>query len=194
MTAEGRPAVMGQFFRFDNRGRRLKKHALHSLAAGPLEAKFQDRLAWAPEEPGVVWKTFPDAPAVAGTGKERLRQMKQLAASFRVTLRDAKDQATELRLAPRPLYEYAAPKDGVTDGVVFSYLVATDPEAILLVEAFDEGAKTGFRYAFARFHFLRLTATLGDKTVWDAEADPSMILNTFAKPESMKKVYNSFLK
>jgi hypothetical protein len=36
-------------------------------------------------------------------------------------------------------------------------------------------------------------AALADKTVWDAEYDPSMINNPFARPETMKKVYNSFL-
>jgi hypothetical protein len=193
LDADGRPAVVGQFFRFDNRGRRLKKHALHSLAPGEIEAKFNDKLAWAPETAGVEWKSFPDAPAPAATQKERVLQMRQLARPFKVNLIDPKDKATELRLAPRPLFEYAAPKAGVTAGAVFSYVVATDPEAILLVEAFDEKGKAGFRYAFARFHYWRLTAALGDKTVWDVEYDPSMILNTFGKPDSVKKVYNRYL-
>ncbi len=189
---EGRPAVVGQFFRFGVRGQRLKKHALHSLVQGPLEAKFQEKLAWAPEKPGIEWKPFPDAPAVAATHKERLLQMRQLVRTFKVNLIDPRDKPTELRLAPRPLYEYAAPRAGVTDGVFFSYLIATDPEAILLVEAFDEGGKTGFRYAFARFHYWRLTATLGDKTVWDVEHDPIMGGNRFGNPDAIKKVYNSY--
>jgi hypothetical protein len=65
LTAEGRPAVMGQFFRHDSRKGRLKKHALHSLAAVALEAKFNNKVAWTPEQPGIEWKSFPDAPAVA---------------------------------------------------------------------------------------------------------------------------------
>jgi hypothetical protein len=189
---EGRPVAIGQFFRFNVRDRRVKKHALHSLSAGPLEAKFHDRLAWAPEQPGIAWQPFPDAPAVAARRPERLLQMRQLARSFKVKLTDPKDQATNLRLAPRPLFEYSAPGAGVTDGLIFSYLIATDPEAILLIEAFDENGKTGYRYAFARFHFQRLTATLGNDTVWDAAYDPSMMRNTFGNPEAVKKVYNSF--
>lgn len=192
LTDEGRPAVMGQFFRFNIGERRLKKHALHSLAAGPLEAKFRDKLAWAPETPGVEWKAFPDAPAPAAAPKERLIQMRQLVRPFKVSLIDTKDQATELRLAPRPLYEYAAPKAGVTSGGIFSYVIATDPEAILLVEAFDEGGKTGFRYALARFHYFRLTATLSDKPVWDVPYEPVMLRNTLGNPDALKKVYNSY--
>jgi hypothetical protein len=119
--------------------------------------------------------------------------MRQLARPFRVKLVDPKDKVTELRLAPRPLFDYSAPRAGVTDGAIFSYLVATDPEAILLVEAFDEAGKTGFRYAFARFHFWRLTATLDDRTVWDAEPDLAMIGNPFGNPATIKRVYNSFV-
>ena len=190
---EGRPAVMGQFFRHNSRIGRQKKHALHSLMSVPLEGKFHGHVAWTPEQPGIEWKSFPVSPAVAATKKERLLQMRQLARPFQVKLTDSKERTTDLRLAPRPLFEYSAPRAGVTDGVIFSYLVATDPEAILLVEAFEEEGKTGFRYAFARFHFWKLTATLAEKTVWDVEYDPSMINNPFARPETMKKVYNSFI-
>jgi hypothetical protein len=189
---EDRPAVMGQFFRFDVRDSRPKKHALHSLMPVPLEAKFHDKLAWTPDQPGIEWKSFPDAPAVAKTRNERLLQMRPLVRRFQVNLIDPRDKVTELRLAPRPLFEYSAPKAGVTDGAIFSFIVATDPEAILLVEAFDEQGKTGFRYAFARFHFWRLTATLGDRTVWDVEYDPIMNGNRFGNPDAMKKVYNSY--
>lgn len=195
LDADGRPAVMGQFFRHDARQGRLKKHALHSLALGALEAKFHDRVAWTPEDPGIEWKSFPKAPAVGATPKDRLFQMKQLSRLFKVGLTNPrdKDKPIELRRLDRPLFEYAAPKQGVTDGTIFSFVVATDPEAILLIEAFDENGKTGFRYAFARFHFWRLTAALDDKPVWAVEFDPSMINNPFARPETMKKVYNSFL-
>ena len=193
LDASERPAVVGQFFRFNVNDRRVKKHALHSLAAVPLDAKFHDKAAWTPEQPGIEWKPLADAPAVAATQKERLIQMRQLARPFKVSLFDQKEKATELRLAPRPLFEYSAPKVGVTDGAIFSYVVATDPEAILLIEAFDEKGKTGFRYAFARFHFWGLTAKFGDKTVWSVEFDESQVNNTIGRADTVKKVYNSFL-
>jgi hypothetical protein len=63
---------------------------------------------------------------------------------------------------------------------------------MLLIEAFDDKGETGFRYAFARFHFWKLTATDGERTVWDVEYDPSMSGTTFANPATLKKVYNSF--
>jgi hypothetical protein len=187
-----RPAAIGQFFRFGVRGRRLTKHALHSLSSAPLEARFGDVLAWAPEKPGIEWKLFSDSPAPGPTHTNRLLQMRQLARRFKLVLTSPADKSTELRLAPRPLFEYSAPKSGVTDGVILSYVVATDPEAILLIEAFEEKGETGFRYAFARFHFWKLTATDGERTVWEVAHDPSMSGNTFANPETLHRVYNSF--
>lgn len=196
LDADGRPAVMGQFFRYTTAQRgRVKKHALHSLVQGELEAKFNDKLAWAPETPGVEWKSFPDTPAPAAAQKERLLQMKQLAQRVRVDLINPreKDKPIELRRLDRPLFEYSAPKAGVTTGAIISYVVATDPEAILLMESFDEKGKTGFRYAFARFHYWALKARLGDKTVWDAELDLTMQNNTIGRKDTLNRIYNSFV-
>ena len=187
-----RPAAIGQFFRFTIRGTRLTKHAFHSLSGEPLEARFAEVVAWAPEKPGIEWKPFSDAPAPGPTRTSRLLQMRQLARRFKLTLISPRDKSEELRLAPRPLFEYSAQRSGVTDGVILSYVVATDPEAILLIEAFDEKAQTGFRYAFARFHFWRLTAADGDRTVWDVAYDSDMAGNSFANPDTVYKVYNSF--
>jgi hypothetical protein len=188
-----RPAVMGQFFRFDNNVRRLKKHALHLLTNEPLEAKLNSRLAWTPEQNGVEWKSFLDSPNVATKHLERQLQMRQLAKRFQLKLIDPKDEKTDLRLAPRPLYEYAAPLEKITDAAIFSFVVATDPEAILLIEAFEERGKASYRYAFARFHFWRLTATLNEKTVWDVEFDAAMPRNTLGQADTIKRIYNSYL-
>ena len=192
---DGRPAVMGQFFKYDAKKGRVKKHALHSLAAVELEAKVNDKIAWAPVAPGVEWKSFPDAPAVAVNQKDRLLQMKQLAQRVQVNLINPRDKEKpiELRRLDRPLFEYSALKAGATTGAIFSYVVATDPEAILLIGSFDEKGKTGFRYAFARFHFWGLTAKIGERTVWDVEFDESQINNTIGRADTVKKVYNSFL-
>ena len=189
---EGRPAVIGRIFQYQMSGRSVKKHSLHSLVPVELEAKFGDKLAWTPDKPGIEWKAVPDVPAVAATQKERLAQLRQLAKPFKVNLTDRKEKVTELRLAPQPVYEYSAPKAGVTDGAIFTFLVGNEPQAILLVEAFDEKGKTGFRYAFARFNFQKMAAKLGDKTVWEVEYDPLMSGNKIGNPEAMKQVYNSF--
>jgi hypothetical protein len=189
---EDRPAVIGRIFQYQQSGGAVKKHALHSLVQVELEAKLGDKLAWAPNKPGVEWKAVPDAPAVAATQKERLAQLRQLAKPFKVAQTYSKEKATDMRLAPQPVYEYSAPKAGVTDGAIFAYLVGNEPQAILLVEAFEEKGKAGFRYAFARFNFQKQTAKLGAQTVWEVEYDPVMSSNKIGNPEAMKHVYNSF--
>lgn len=59
-------------------------------------------------------------------------------------------------LAPRPLFEYASPKAGIIEGVIFSFGVATDPEVLLLLEAFEENRDATVR--LARMTFNRSTS------------------------------------
>src|SRR5215471_3879288 len=88
---DDRPAAIGQFFRFTIRGTRLTKHALHSLSSEPLEARFGEVVAWAPDKPGIEWKVFSDIPAPGPTRTSRLLQMRQLARRFKLTLISPRD-------------------------------------------------------------------------------------------------------
>jgi hypothetical protein len=188
-----RPVAMGQFFRFNSpAGQRLTKHAFHSLSSANLKASSQEAVAWAPASPGLDWKKLADAPEPAETAGARLLQMRQLARRFQVTLTNPKQERTELRLMPRPLLEYSAPNDGLLNGAILSFVVATDPEAILLVEAVEEQGRRHFRYAFARFHFQQLTATDGKQEVWNVDYDPSLMRNNPGDPATMGKIYSSF--
>ncbi len=95
-----------------------------------------------------------------------------------------------------PLFEYSSPKQKVIDGAIFSFAVATDPEVLLLVEAFEDdlnGSKrTGFRYAFARFHYWNVAVFEGDKKAWEAPLDKSHETNEIGSPENIGKIYNSY--
>ena len=82
--------------------------------------------------------------------------------------------------------------DVVVQALTFPTFPVERPRRGYTFEAFDGRGKAGFRYAFARFHFWRLTARVGDRTVWDVEHDPVMNGNRFANPAAMKKVYNSY--
>jgi hypothetical protein len=190
---EDRPAVIGQFFSLNSRDVRVTKHAFHSLLDDRLTAQFDSSVVWAPEPPGLQWKSFDATPTMGANHVARKLQMRQLARRFQVVLTLVNGDRTELRLAPRPLIEYASPKQGVLDGIILSYVIATDPEAILLIEAFQDDRQSGFRYAFARFHFRQLTASEGDREVWRVEYDASMMNNLPGSPETMKKIYNSFI-
>lgn len=195
-TQGGRPLVISSAFTYELGDRVREKHEFHSLADVELIATYDGTLAWNPKSRGITWTDFQDAPRPASSHRTRLLQMRQLATRFRAVLTDPKDEKTELRLAPRPLLEYAAPKEGITDGVLLSFVVATDPEALLLIEAFDQQrdgmAAVGFRYAFARFHYWELTALEHDRKVWEAPLDRSHETNKIGDAENLGKTYNSF--
>ncbi len=191
-----RPYVIGTFFSYGAGDREHVKHEFHSLASTPLQATFDGVPAWTPSEPGVDWKDIPDVPDPGTARIGRLLQMRQLARNFRAELTSPKNERNELRLAPRPLYEYSSPETGVLDGAILSFVVATDPEALLLMEAYDEERNgkhaRGFRYAFARFHYWELTASLGEDKVWHMPLDKSHENNNLGSRENLSKVYNSF--
>lgn len=197
-THEGRPLAIGSLFTYGYDGKIYTKHELHSLAPGPLRASYNGTLGWTPKEPGVEWTDFKgeNAQQPGSTRTARLLQMRQLARNFRAELYDPKEQRTELRLAPRPLYDYSAPKAGVLDGVLLSFVVATDPEVLMLLEAYDEDRggqrATGFRYGFARFHYWHVAAFDGDRKVWEATLDKSHEQNQLGDRENISKIYNSF--
>lgn len=189
------PQAIGSLFTYEYNAKVYKKFEFHSLASGPLNMTFEGQAAWTPKEPGLKWQTFQDAPEPGTTHVNRLLQMRQLARRFRAELVNPDGDKNELRLAPRPLYEYASPKKGVIDGVIFSYVVATDPEVLMLVETFDEDqdkTRTGFRYAFARFHYWKVAAYEGDRLIWEAALDKTQESNYVGDRENIGKVYNSF--
>jgi hypothetical protein len=190
---EGVPVVVGQLFRFTSpRGVRQTKHAFHSLFDGPVRATDDGAVAWAPTQPGIKWQWLTDFATPAESSSGRLLQMRQAARRFRVTLTSPKQQVTELRLTPRPLLDYAAPTRGLLQGTMMSFVVATDPEAILLLEAVETSGQRRYRYAFARFHFQELKAMDGETEVWHVDYDPSLMQNQPGTPATMSKPYNSF--
>lgn len=193
---DGRPLAIGSLFTYELNSKVFEKHEFHSLADGPLRATFDGTLAWTPQQAGITWHDFENAPAPANNHVARLLQMRQLSRNFRAELVDLQDQRNELRLAPRPLFEYSSPHSGVVDGVIFSFVVATDPEVLLLMEAYDEdrnGSRvSGFRHAFARFHYWHVAAYEGDRKVWDAPLDRTHEQNPIGNPANINKTYNSF--
>lgn len=193
---DGRPLAIGSLFTYEFSEKVYVKHEFHSLSTKPLKSVFDGKLAWTPKSAGIEWRPFKEAPEPGTTHTARLLQMRQLSRPFRAQLTSPKNERTELRLVSRPLLEYSSPKNGVIDGAIFSYAVATDPEVLLLVEAFEEtvdGAKqSGFRHAFARFHYWNVVVFDGDKRVWDAPVDLTHETSDIGQKPNVDKIYNSY--
>ncbi|HEV3023385.1 MAG TPA: hypothetical protein VGX76_13000, partial [Pirellulales bacterium] len=124
---------------------------------------------------------IPDAPAPETTRVGRLRQMKSLAEQFQSTLVGWKADNTdreELRLLPRPLFRYEVDEaadvtNAIVDGAVFAFVMGTDPESLLSIEAVVDGKMMNWQYAFARRTSGELEGRLDGRVVWKAPRYPA---------------------
>jgi hypothetical protein len=151
-------------------------HDFESLSRDKIVARKGDALVWQPQEPGVKFAPIPDAPEPEKSPTQRLRQMKTLAEQFQSVMLGWKADSTdreELRLLPRPLYRYEPKEGAVIDGAVFAFVMGTDPESLLLIEAVrDEEGKATWQFAFARRTSGELEGRHQDKIVWHADRFP----------------------
>ncbi len=186
------PAVIGTFFTYVYEGEVRAKHELQSVADSPLQATFDGKVAWTPSKAGVQWKDIDVGRPPADSRAANLTQMRSLARRFSVRMTDPEDEVSDLRLLPRPLLRFAAPDQNVWDGALFSFAVATDPEAFLLVRVSGEPNAKKWQYAFARFNNNQIEATLDGNSVWKVEYDSGMMMNRLGDKEHFHKIYNSF--
>jgi len=70
---------------------------------------------------------------------------------------------------PQPLYRYPEDTAGASDGAMFVFALATDPELVLLIEDAADGDKPVWKVAFARFGNLAMAVKDGDQTLWTCE-------------------------
>jgi hypothetical protein len=174
-TDRGRPEAMASIFQDRNN----VCHEFGSLARSTkIVVRDNSRVVWSPGKAGVEFRDLPDAPAPAGERAARLRQMKSLAGRFgaRLPAPNVGDGNPEvLRLLPSPLYRYDLKdtKDTIPtlrDGGMFAFVMGTDPEVVLLLEAVEREGKGVWQYAFARATSYAAEAGLGDAVVWSVAA------------------------
>lgn len=189
---DGRPEVIGGVFTFRRGGFIHRKHQYHSLAACPLTAEFRGERVWAPKSAGVTFRPVPEAPEPAATARQRLTQMKNLARDFSARLIDNNNQLKELRLVTQPLIRYEPKDKRIVDGGLFAFVVGTDPEAILLLEARTENERTAWTYAMARYHFADLKASYKGREIWHAETLPGMAGADLGELTYQDSVYASY--
>jgi hypothetical protein len=171
-VAKGRPEAVVAIYPW----RGLFCHEFDSLSRGTIVAKRDEKRIWNPETPGLQFRPIDDAPAPDSTRRGRLRQMKALSKQFKATLLGWKtdnSQREELRLMTTPLYRYKIEKpDKVLDGVIFAYASGTDPEVLLLIEAFGDAGQYRWEYAFVRRSSGGLQGRFRSQIVWAAKMHP----------------------
>jgi hypothetical protein len=189
-TREGRPLVVGGFDNWFS-PRPWMQHEFHSLAEGPLSAKFHRDSVWTTEEAGLKFVAVPNAAAPTADEVQQRLQLRKLASEFSAAARYRNETSdTELRLLPRPIHGYTAPKQGIMKGGLFAFVRSTDPELLLLIEARGKDAATArWQFAAARMtNMAELRLRHRDKQVWEAELLPWRDVN-----DSHKLAYTAFI-
>ncbi len=176
-TAQGRPeAVMSIFKAWDPPD---GFHAeMHSLSLENLEAERNGTIVWAPSQAGISIRDVPAAPQPADSAVRRLSQMRSLAMEFEAELTDKRrnnsGERQALRLLTQPLHRYQGGTDSDwMDGAVFGFVLGTDPEALLLIEARNAGGSTKWQYGLARMNNDSMAVSHKRREVWRVEHQES---------------------
>ncbi|OWK45258.1 hypothetical protein FRUB_01589 [Fimbriiglobus ruber] len=165
----GRPRALLKVYTYDNEH---FSHELQSLAEGAIVAERDGKSSWNPTNPGVAFRELVDAPGVAQSAAERLRQMKAMAGKFSATYVDGPPGTTplDLRLLIQPVFRFETGHDQRgPDGAMFAFASGTNPMAILMLEARQVGESWKWHYAFARTASGAVTARYGEKEIFSVD-------------------------
>lgn len=173
-TRAGRPAVIGSIWSAlaprDRQARNLC-YEFHSLTEAPVSATLGEQRWWAPQDAGIEWIAIRDIAPPAETRPLRGRQLRDLARELRAVVPTGAEGSaeSELRLLPQPVYRYPEHTPGVLDGAIFAFVLATDPELFVMVEALEAapGNTPRWRVAPARFTGDPLRLLRGKEVLWD---------------------------
>ena len=136
-THEGRPCAIASIYKYDEKT--LLSTEFHSLMTEQFRAIRDDGITWSPSDSGVNVRPFVNANPPSTTRAARRLEMRSFARRFSAERIDPDESKWSLRLMPQPLFRYEAPVPGVIDGAVFALAQGTNPDVILLIEAFQDG-------------------------------------------------------
>jgi hypothetical protein len=164
----GRPGAAAQIFLIKITGPRASewRHEFTALSTEPLIASQGATPRWQPAVPGVRFEPIAGAPKPADKPRERLRQMRDLAAEFRADDNFWDRGWNALRLLPTPISRYGKAGGTPEDGALFAFVLATDPEAFLFIEARSGTHGLEWQYAFAPMTCWALKADHKRRAIW----------------------------
>jgi hypothetical protein len=163
LGADDRPAAAVQIF-LHRDGRWIQEFT--SLATDPFDAGT----VWKPSQAGLAFKPVPGAPTPAETPDQRLRQMRALTRQCGIDVHHEQKSWNTLRMLTKPLARYGKAATGsklkVIDGALFAYVLTTDPEAYLVLEAREGKNGPEWQYALAPESIYALRASWDRREVW----------------------------
>lgn len=168
-TRDDRPAVIAAIwsaYHPEDRMRRSLCYEFHSLSDRTVKVPVSKDVTWRTTEPGITWIRLPKAPKPAASRPLRLTQMRNLVADLSAA---GKPDEAELRLLRQPLYRYPDRESAeILDGAIFAFVLGTDPELFLLIEARKEATAEDLTWhiAPARFSGTELSLRTGNTVLW----------------------------
>ncbi len=168
-TADGRPEAIMSLYKVWKPAWGFAGE-LQSLSPTKLTAERDETVFWKCDEPGTTLRDVPDAPATAETPTRRMQQMRAMADEFSAVLmdtrRNSKTERQALRMLTKPVYRYSNSDGPVVDGALFAFVLGTDPEVFLLLEARGPKDASRWQYALARLNSDELAAFFKEEEVW----------------------------
>jgi hypothetical protein len=137
-----------------------------SLSPGPLIGRARNGSTWSPPQGSVELRSIPGAPRPADTPEQRLRQMRVLTQDFVAEDQFQNESWQRLRLLAKPLARYGKPGSNLIDGALFSFVLGTDPEVYLMLEARAGNSASEWQFGFAPMSTYPLKATWKGQEVW----------------------------
>jgi hypothetical protein len=171
-TAEGRPEAVASIYKFYS-PRTHRANEFHSLALEKLTGERDGVPVWTPSRPGLELKPIPGAPVPADSAAARLRQTRTLAEELTGRQTTRQQFERDMRLLTQPIYRYENTKGNLIDGGLFVFVLATDLDAILLIEAHrTKGSSAEWRFGVTRLNANALRITHRGREIWDAPELP----------------------
>lgn len=144
-----------------------------SVTSQTIEGVRNQNVVWSAKSSGLEWKPVPGDPPVGKMPLERQRQMKKLSEDFTAEMFDTRvnvgGEDQQLRPMTQPVYRYESPSKGVLEGGIFAYVVGTDPELFLLLQATETDGKRQWQYGLARMSMDRMRMKHQQNEVWHAD-------------------------
>jgi hypothetical protein len=147
-----------------------------SLADELIETRWPQRDVFKSTEPGVVYKSVPEAPAPANGALQRTLQIKALKDRFAGSIDQGNGEYEPIRVLPTPIFQYTDPDTKLPLGAIFAMTsTGTNPDVLLLLDARpDADGRLRWHYGIARLTSVGHQVKLDDMVVWD---DPSVPTN-----------------
>jgi hypothetical protein len=190
-TADGRPQAITSVYKWYAPATHIGIE-FHSLAREPITGERQSRPAWYPSRGGIELAPIDGAAAPAALAAARLRQMRTLASQFVATVTTPEGISHELRLLTKPIYRDSHADSGASsDGALFVFVMGTDPEVVLRLEAHPEANDAlRWHYALARMSFRELSVAHREKRIWSV---PGIALGPGSKLYDRREPYTEFV-